>query len=203
MTCVDRGQWHLGLAEGVWSFIIGKWFVVSFIFSQTVSVIHSGLPEICKAAGGQWTQTPCSTLKGCIDDRPKRFDLNSTSDFDAITSTTANFDHVVAPMDAAGWLEKFGQGSVSQSHAVFKFLLKYCQYQLGTLADCSFVMMHASRLFSLSSSFYSFSWTAEGTLLLSRIWSLEISIICVMKSNGGKIFRCNRQWTFTECFMYC
>ena len=30
---------------------------------------------MCKAAGGKWTCTPCSTLKRCIDNRPKQFNL--------------------------------------------------------------------------------------------------------------------------------
>ena len=42
MSCQNKGPWHLGISE-----------------------------EACENAGGQWTRSPCVTLKDCIDSRPK------------------------------------------------------------------------------------------------------------------------------------
>jgi hypothetical protein len=46
MTCQNRGPFHLGISQ-----------------------------QACENAGGAWFRSPCTTLKKCIDDRPKRFDL--------------------------------------------------------------------------------------------------------------------------------
>ena len=48
MTCKHRGPFHLGISE-----------------------------EACENAGGKWYRTPCVTLQECIDERPKRFELDA------------------------------------------------------------------------------------------------------------------------------
>eukprot|EP00956_Cyclotella_meneghiniana_P018120 scaffold29932_cov35-Cyclotella_meneghiniana.AAC.1 len=48
MKCQNKGLWHLGISD-----------------------------EACENAGGNWTRTPCITLKETIDGRPSRFDLNN------------------------------------------------------------------------------------------------------------------------------
>ena len=48
MKCKNKGLWHLGISD-----------------------------EACENAGGNWTRTPCITLKETIDERPSRFNLNN------------------------------------------------------------------------------------------------------------------------------
>jgi hypothetical protein len=49
MACKNKGPFHLGISE-----------------------------EACENAGGKWFRTPCITLKKTVDQRPPRFDMNST-----------------------------------------------------------------------------------------------------------------------------
>eukprot|EP00956_Cyclotella_meneghiniana_P016363 scaffold25814_cov57-Cyclotella_meneghiniana.AAC.3 len=107
MKCKNKGLWHLGISD-----------------------------EACENAGGNWTRTPCITLKETIDERPSRFDLNNPVE--------GNCQTALHRLDTAFV-------SASTSHKDFKYqgCVEFCQ----SLPDYSVMTsMETARKTSISST---------------------------------------------------